>query len=95
MRCRQLRTLRSVVYINVVNVTAILGFWAIAMGASLYGEAIEEPRQPPPAKLFPAPVALPDWTTQTAFTDMATGLPLGGITIVVQVSQPKAHSPIR
>ena len=77
----QVRTLRSVFFFNIFNVSAVLIFWGIAMGVNLY--KIIAIGNDVPTKLLPAAEDLRFWDNQ-ALNSWQVGFPLGGAVIAFQ-----------
>ena len=80
----QVRTLRSVFWINLFNVTAVLIFWGIAMGVNLYKIIVIGNEAGIPTKLFP-PVEDVQFWNNTRYDNIQIGFPLGGVMIAFQM----------
>ena len=80
----QVRTLRSVFFFNIFNVTAVLIFWGIAMGVNLYKIIVIGNEAGIPTKLFP-PVEDVQFWNNTRYDNIQIGFPLGGVMIAFQM----------
>ena len=69
------------------------GYLVIAISVSIE-QAVDMPQDELPTALFANASDLV-MHKDVGMTDPIIGMPVGGVTLVIQVSQPKAHSPIR
>ena len=87
----QLRALKSVYWLNLFNLVAVGGFWAISIGTTLYNCAGSRPDVPD--KIFAHPSDL-TFQANTDPTALQVGFPLSGATICIQMFYYQVGAPL-